>query len=67
MSFYLSAVDGLIRQKEDNPTKGLLLCKGKNKVVAEYALKGINQPLGVTEYQLVEALPMKRLNKNYAK
>lgn len=57
MSFYLSAVDGLLRQKEDNPTIGLLLCKGKNKVVAEYALKGINQPLGVSEYQLVEALP----------
>jgi YhcG PDDEXK nuclease domain len=35
----------------------LLLCKGKNKVIAEYALQGINQPLGVSEYQLVEALP----------
>jgi predicted nuclease of restriction endonuclease-like (RecB) superfamily len=57
MSFYLSAVDGILREKEDKPTIGLLLCKGKNKVIAEYALQGINQPLGVSEYQLVEALP----------
>jgi predicted nuclease of restriction endonuclease-like (RecB) superfamily len=57
MSFYLSAVDGILRDPQDNPTIGLLLCKGKNKVVAEYALQGINQPLGVSEYQLVEALP----------
>jgi predicted nuclease of restriction endonuclease-like (RecB) superfamily len=57
MSFYLSAVDGILRDPMDKPTIGLLLCKGKNKVVAEYALQGINQPLGVSEYQLVEALP----------
>ena len=57
MSFYLSAVDGMLRQPEDKPTIGLLLCKSKNNVVAEYALQGIRQPLGVSEYQLVEALP----------
>lgn len=57
MSFYLSAVDGILRGIEDKPTIGLLLCKGKNKIIAEYALQGINQPLGVSEYQLVEALP----------
>lgn len=57
MSFYLSAVDGILRGPEDKPTIGLLLCKSKNQVVAEYALRGIQQPLGVSEYQLVEALP----------
>lgn len=57
MSFYLSAVNGILRQPEDKPTIGLLLCKSKNKVIAEYALQAINLPLGVSEYQLVEALP----------
>jgi hypothetical protein len=47
----------ILRHSEDKPTIGLLLCKGKNKVIAEYALQGINQPLGVSEYQLTEALP----------
>jgi predicted nuclease of restriction endonuclease-like (RecB) superfamily len=60
LSFYLSAVDGILRQPPDNPTIGLLLCKSKNHVIAEYALQSINLPLGVAEYQLVEALP-----KNY--
>ena len=40
-----------------NPTIGLLLCKAKNKVVAEYALRGKEQPIGVAEYQLIESLP----------
>ena len=64
MSFYLSAVDGILRQPEDKPTIGMLLCKSKNKVIAEYALQGINLPLGVSEYQLVEALP-KNLEANF--
>lgn len=57
LSFYLTAVDAQVRQAQDNPTIGLLLCKSKNKVVAEYALRDTAQPLGVAEYQLVEALP----------
>jgi YhcG PDDEXK nuclease domain len=50
-------VDAQIKHPQDGPTIGLLLCKTKNKVVAEYALRGKDQPLGVAEYQLVESLP----------
>ena len=57
LSFYLSAVDGEIKLPQDGPTIGLLLCKTKNKVVAEYALRDSTQPIGVAEYQLVESLP----------
>lgn len=57
LSFYLSAVDAQVKHPDDGPTIGLLLCKSKNKVVAEYALRGTAHPLGVAEYQLVEALP----------
>lgn len=57
LSFYLSAVDALMKAAADNPTIGLLLCKSRNKVVAEYALRDLNQPIGVAEYQLIEALP----------
>lgn len=57
LSFYLTAVDRQVKHPQDGPTIGLLLCKSKNKVVAEYALGGLSQPLGVAEYQLVESLP----------
>lgn len=57
LSFYLTAVDAQVKHPQDGPTIGLLLCKSKNKVVAEYALRGQAQPLGVAEYQLVESLP----------
>jgi len=57
LSFYLTAVDAQIKHPQDNPTIGLLLCKSKNKVVAEYALRQNNQPLGVAEYKLIESLP----------
>jgi predicted nuclease of restriction endonuclease-like (RecB) superfamily len=57
LSFYLSAVDAEMKDAQDNPTIGLLLCKSKNKVVAEYALRDTNKPIGVAEYQLIEALP----------
>lgn len=57
LSFYLTAVDEQIKHAQDNPTIGLLLCKSKNKVVAEYALRQNNQPLGVAEYELMESLP----------
>lgn len=57
LNFYLSAVDDLLRHADDAPTIGLLLCKGKNKVVAEYALRDMSKPMGVSEYQLTEALP----------
>ena len=57
LGFYLSAVDSQVKAEQDNPTIGLLLCKSKNRVVAEYALRDSNKPIGVAEYQLIEALP----------
>ena len=57
LGFYLTAVDRQIKAKEDNPTIGLLLCKSKNKVVAEYALSDNSQPMGIAEYKLLESLP----------
>lgn len=57
LGFYLTAVDAQVKAPEDTPTIGLLLCKSKNKIVAEYALRNTNQPMGVAEYQLVESLP----------
>jgi hypothetical protein len=57
LSFYLSVVDAEIKHPDDNPTIGLLLCKSQNRVVAEYALRDINKPIGVAEYQLINALP----------
>lgn len=57
LSFYLSAVDAQMKGEHDAPTIGMLLCKSKNKVVAEYALRNIHQPIGVAEYQLTESLP----------
>ncbi|EIP97707.1 hypothetical protein OpiT1DRAFT_02154 [Opitutaceae bacterium TAV1] len=57
LSFYLTAVDARIKHPQDAPTIGLLLCKSKNKVVAEYALRGNTNPIGVSEYQLMASLP----------
>lgn len=57
LNFYLSAVDGQLRHPSDNPSLGLLLCKSRDKVVAEYALRDMHKPIGVAEYQLVQALP----------
>lgn len=57
LGFYLSAVDAQVKAPEDAPTIGLLLCKSKNRIVAEYALRDMNKPMGIAEYQLAEALP----------
>lgn len=57
LSFYISAVDGELVSEGDNPTIGLLLCKSKDDVVAEYSLQDINKPIGVSEYRLGDALP----------
>lgn len=57
LSFYLSAVDAQMKAPEDAPTIGLLLCKTQNRVVAEYALRDSNKPIGVAEYQLLATLP----------
>ncbi len=53
LNFYLNAADDLLRQPNQNPTIGLLLCKSANKVVAEYSLKDSNKPIGVATYQLL--------------
>ena len=63
LSFYLTAVDAQLKSTEDASTIGLLLCKTKNRVVAEYALRDSNKPIGIAEYQLVESLP-KELQTN---
>ncbi|WP_446808511.1 PDDEXK nuclease domain-containing protein [Methylomonas sp. 2BW1-5-20] len=57
LGFYLTAVDRQIKDEHDSPTIGLLLCKSKNKVVAEYALSDKTQPMGIAEYKLLESLP----------
>jgi predicted nuclease of restriction endonuclease-like (RecB) superfamily len=59
MNFYLSAVDSLLKHPTDNPSIGILLCKTKSKIKAEYALRDINKPIGITSYEtkLVESLP----------
>lgn len=57
LNFYLSAVDDLLCTEHDNPSIGLLLCKTKNNVVAEYSLRDVDKPIGVSEYRLAEVLP----------
>ncbi len=59
MNFYLSAVDDLLRHPDDKPSIGIILCKAKNQVVAEYALRDLAKPVGVSTYitKLVESLP----------
>jgi predicted nuclease of restriction endonuclease-like (RecB) superfamily len=57
LGFYLTAVDRQVKDKQDNQTIGLLLCKSKNRIVAEYALGDKAQPMGVAEYKLLQSLP----------
>jgi predicted nuclease of restriction endonuclease-like (RecB) superfamily len=57
LNFYLSAVDTLVKRKEDNPTIGILLCKKKDRVEAEFALRDINKPIGISDYLLTKAIP----------
>ena len=57
LNFYISAVDGELKEKRDNATIGILICKSKNSTIVEYALKDINKPIGVSEYQLSHVLP----------
>ena len=57
LNFYLSAVDGILKTEQDNPSIGLLLCKSKNDLVAEYSLKDLSKPIGVSEYRITNRLP----------
>ncbi len=57
LNFYLSAVDDMLRHESDNPSIGILLCKERDRLTAEYALRDINKPIGVSEYRLSDFVP----------
>ena len=57
LNFYLSAVDTLLKQSDDKATIGILLCRDKNNIEAEFALRDIDKPMGVSEFQITENLP----------
>lgn len=57
LNFYLSAVDSLLKQSDDKNTIGILLCRDKNNIEAEFALRDINKPMGISEFQFTEVLP----------
>ena len=59
LNFYLTAVDNILKTEQDAPTIGLLLCKSKNDLIAEYALRDINKPIGVSEYRITDEIPEK--------
>lgn len=59
LNFYVSAVDELMKQSDDNPTIGLLICKSKDDTVVEWSFRGMNQPLGVAEYQIGKTISTK--------
>jgi len=57
LNFYLSAIDDILRRPQDDPTIGILLCAERDKLTAEYALKDINKPIGISEYKLSDFVP----------
>ena len=57
LNFYIKTVDSQLRKEGDQPTIGILLCKSKDKLVAEYSLSDIHKPIGISEYQLTQSLP----------
>lgn len=57
LNFYLSAVDDILKQDSDKPSIGMLLCRDKNNVEVEFALRGMSQPMGVSEFNLTETIP----------
>lgn len=57
LNFYLSALDSILKKNDDKPSIGLLLCKSKNDLVAEYTLKDMSKPIGVSEYKVTNNLP----------
>ena len=57
MNFYVSAIDDRLRHADDNPTIGLILCRGKNKAIAEYALRDLQKPIGISTHRLAKELP----------
>lgn len=63
LGFYLAAVDNQMRKEGDNKTIGIILCKSKSKIIADYALQNMKAPIGISQYQLAKALP-KELKSN---
>ncbi len=57
LNFYLSAIDNLLREAGDKPSVGLILCRGENNTVVEYALRDMSKPIGVSSYELTKVLP----------
>jgi len=57
INFYLSAVDTLLKQSDDKPSIGILLCRDKNNIQAEFALRDMGKPVGVSEFSFTEILP----------
>ena len=57
LNFYVNVINDMLKGEHDNQTIGLLLCRGKNEIMAQYALEGYNQPIGVSDYQLSKAIP----------
>ena len=62
MQFYLAALDKIVRQKGENPSIGIILCKDKKRTIVEYALKESNKPIAVAQYRMMQTLP-KNLQK----
>lgn len=63
MNFYLSAVDDMLKGDNDNPSIGLILCKEKNKFTAQYSLKDINKPIGVSSFKITKEIPKELINE----
>ena len=63
VNFYLSAIDDLLQHKDDQPSIGIILCKTRNKIIAEYALRDTKKPMGVATYRLTKYLPDKLKSK----
>lgn len=57
VNFYLSAIDEELKSETDNPSIGIILCKDRNKLIAEYSLRDMTKPIGVTEYKILERIP----------
>ena len=57
MSFYLNVLDDTVRREHENPSIGIILCKSRNRLMAEYALRSVSKPMGVARYSLTKALP----------
>lgn len=63
LNFYLSAVDDILRGKDDNPSIGILLCRTKDNLIAEYSLRDVSKPIGVSEYKIIKRLPKELKNE----